>query len=139
MNDAGFNAHLISSVAFARTPEALHNSWDKNDPKDAQVMLYMLEQGNVQRYYDALEHGVKGWQELSKTHEAVSKKQDRDFASPEDALRASVLSRGRPVSTQLTFAVVLQVSERVSYLRADYGADKTGLHRRSMGHNGAEG
>jgi len=36
---AGFNVHLISSVALARTREALHNGWDKNDPKDAQVML----------------------------------------------------------------------------------------------------
>ena len=73
MIDTGFNTHLISSVALARTREALHNSWDKNDPKDAQVMLYMLAQGNVQRYYDPLEHGLNDWQELSKTHEAISK------------------------------------------------------------------
>ena len=73
MIDAGFTTHLISSVALARTREALHNSWDKNDPKDAQVMLYMLAQGNVQRYYDPLEHGLNDWQELSKTHEAISK------------------------------------------------------------------
>jgi transposase len=73
MIDAGFSTHLISSVALARTREALHNSWDKNDPKDAQVMLYMLAQGNVQRYYDPLEHGMNDWQELSKTHEAISK------------------------------------------------------------------
>ncbi|GJE83888.1 IS110 family transposase ISMex12 [Methylorubrum thiocyanatum] len=32
---AGFAVLLISSVALARTREALHNSWDKNDPKDA--------------------------------------------------------------------------------------------------------
>lgn len=36
---AKFNVHLISSVALARTREALHNGWDKNDPKDAQVIL----------------------------------------------------------------------------------------------------
>ena len=35
--EAGFEVRLISSVALARTREALHNSWDKNDPKDAQV------------------------------------------------------------------------------------------------------
>ncbi len=35
---AGFNIKLVSSVALARTREALHNSWDKNDPKDAQVI-----------------------------------------------------------------------------------------------------
>lgn len=32
---ADFNIKLVSSVALARTREALHNSWDKNDPKDA--------------------------------------------------------------------------------------------------------
>jgi len=34
---AGFEVQLISSMALARTREALHNGWDKNDPKDAQV------------------------------------------------------------------------------------------------------
>ena len=29
---AGFEVKLVSSVALARTREALHNSWDKNDP-----------------------------------------------------------------------------------------------------------
>ena len=33
---AGFELRLISSVALARTREALHNGWDKNDSKDAQ-------------------------------------------------------------------------------------------------------
>lgn len=32
---AGFELRLISSVALARTREALHNGWDKNDSKDA--------------------------------------------------------------------------------------------------------
>jgi hypothetical protein len=31
----GFGLRLISSVALARTREALHHGWDKNDPKDA--------------------------------------------------------------------------------------------------------
>jgi hypothetical protein len=42
---AGFSVRLISSMALARTREALHNGWDKNDPndpKDAQVILHML-------------------------------------------------------------------------------------------------
>src|SRR5262245_2613067 len=33
--EAGVKLRLISSVALARTREALHNGWDKNDPKDA--------------------------------------------------------------------------------------------------------
>src|SRR3954463_6921128 len=70
---AGFDVRLISSLALARTREALHNSWDKNDPKDAQVILHMLRIGAVQRYHDPLAAGLNDVQELSKTHEAVSK------------------------------------------------------------------
>jgi transposase len=70
---AGFELRLISSVALARPREALHNGWDKNDPKDAQVMLHMLRIGATQRYYDPLAQGINNWQELSKTHEIVSK------------------------------------------------------------------
>lgn len=40
--EAGFTPRLISSLALARTREALHNGWDKNDPKDAQIILHML-------------------------------------------------------------------------------------------------
>lgn len=39
---AGFELRLVSSVALAQTREALHAGWDKNDPKDAQVILHML-------------------------------------------------------------------------------------------------
>ena len=42
---AGFEMKLVSSVSLARTREALHNGWDKNDPKDAQVILHMMEFG----------------------------------------------------------------------------------------------
>ena len=64
---------LVSSVALARTREALNNSWDKNDPKDAQVILHMMEIGNEQFYYDPLMRGTNDIQELSKTHDIVSK------------------------------------------------------------------
>jgi len=33
----GFELRLIPTLALARTREAMHNSWDKYDPKDAQV------------------------------------------------------------------------------------------------------
>jgi hypothetical protein len=33
----GFEVQLVSSVAAARFREAVFNSWDKNDPKDAAV------------------------------------------------------------------------------------------------------
>ncbi len=69
---AGFDLKLVFSVALARTREALHNSWDKNDPKDAQVILHMLQIGAVQIFQDALVAGTNDIQELSKTHDAVS-------------------------------------------------------------------
>jgi transposase len=70
---SGFELKLVSSVALARTREALHNSWDKNDPKDAQVILHMLEIGAVQFFHDPLRAGTNDIQELSKTHEIVSR------------------------------------------------------------------
>lgn len=71
--EAGFTLKLISSVALARTREALHNGWDKNDPKDAQVILHMLKIGATQTYLDPMRSGINDIQELSKTHEVISK------------------------------------------------------------------
>ena len=70
---AGIELRLISSLALARTREAITNGWDKNDPKDAQIILHMLRIGHVQRYCDPLAHGLVDIQELSKTHEAISR------------------------------------------------------------------
>lgn len=70
----GFELKLVSSVALARTRGALHNSWDKNDPKDAQVILPMLEIGAVQVvFHDPLVAGTGDIQELSKTYEMVAR------------------------------------------------------------------
>jgi hypothetical protein len=51
----------------------LHNGWDKNDPKDAQVILHILRIGATRRYVDPLAAGINDLHELSKTHEVVSK------------------------------------------------------------------
>jgi transposase len=68
----GFSLCLVSSVAVARTREALYNSWDKNDPKDAQVILHLLKTGATQIYYDPLAHGSHDLQELANTYQQVS-------------------------------------------------------------------
>jgi transposase len=70
---AGFALRLVPSVALARTREALHNGWDKNDPKDAQVILHMLKIGATQTYCDPICSGINDIQELSKTHEVISR------------------------------------------------------------------
>lgn len=58
LGQTGFELKLVSSVGLARTREALHNRWDKNDPKDAQVILHMLEIGGVQFFHDPLLNGT---------------------------------------------------------------------------------
>lgn len=73
----GFELKLMSSIAVARTREALHNSWDKNDPKDAQVILHLMKTGVVQRFYDPVLEGTNDLQELSKTHFQVSLRKTR--------------------------------------------------------------
>lgn len=71
--EAGFDVRLVSSLALARTREALHGGWDKNDPKDAQVILHILKIGAAQTFHDPLRAGINDIQELSKTHEAISR------------------------------------------------------------------
>lgn len=70
---AGVEVVSISSVAQSRYREAMFNSWDKNDPKDAAVILQMLKQGQVQRYVDPMIAGHHDLQELSKTYFQVSR------------------------------------------------------------------
>ena len=73
----GFEVRSVSSIAVARTREAMHNSWDKNDPKDAQVILHLLKTGVTQRFYDPVLEGTNDWQELSRTHFQVSLRKTR--------------------------------------------------------------
>jgi len=64
----GFALCLVSSIAVARTRDALYNSWDKNDPKDTQVILHLLKAGTTQVYYDPLENHYPHLQELANTY-----------------------------------------------------------------------
>jgi len=68
----GFELRFVSSLAAARTREALYNSWDKNDPKDAQVILHMLKTGLTQVYHDPLHENINDIKELSQTHYQIS-------------------------------------------------------------------
>ncbi len=69
---AGFQLSLVSSLAVARTRDAMFNSWDKNDPKDAQVILHLLKNGTTQRYLDPLMTGHLDLQEMANTYQQVS-------------------------------------------------------------------
>jgi transposase len=73
----GFDVVLVSSVAGARLREAVFNSWDKNDPKDAQIIMRLLKQGMTQRYHDPLVMQIHDLQELSKTYLHISRARTR--------------------------------------------------------------
>lgn len=68
----GYEVCLVSALAGARYREVIFNSWDKNDPKDAGVIMALLKQGMTQRYVDPLITGNHGLQELSKTYYQIS-------------------------------------------------------------------
>jgi transposase len=72
LGQAGFRLSLVSSLAVARTRDAMYNSWDKNDPKDAQVILHLMKTGTTQRYLDPLVTGHHDLQELANTYQQVS-------------------------------------------------------------------
>lgn len=73
----GFTVKLPSSPALARTREARYNSWGKNDPKDAQIMLHTLKTGLALTYCDPLIHNFHDIQETSKTYYQVSLRKTR--------------------------------------------------------------
>jgi transposase len=73
----GFDVVFVSSVAGARLREAAYNSWDKNDPKDAQVILRLLKLGMTQRYCDPLVAQTHDLQELSKTYHHIARARTR--------------------------------------------------------------
>ena len=53
----GFDVSLISSLASSRYREAIFNSLDKNEPKDAGILLELLKRGIVQIYTDPIKSG----------------------------------------------------------------------------------
>ncbi len=70
--DAGVNVHLASSLTCARVREAIYNSWDKHDRKDAKVIMYLLEKGMTKPFHDPLLAGYLDVQELSNAYHQIS-------------------------------------------------------------------
>jgi len=81
LGQAGIRVHQVSSLAVARTREALYNTWDKNDPKDAQVILHLLKTGATQRFADPMPSGYLDLQEMANTYQQVSLRKVRLFHS----------------------------------------------------------
>lgn len=72
LHQAGCRLRFVSTLAVARTREALYSTWDKNDPKDAQVILHLLKQGTTQTYVDPLVTGHHDLQEVANTYQQIS-------------------------------------------------------------------
>lgn len=81
LGQAGMRVHQVSSLAVARTREALYNTWDKNDPKDAQVILHLLKTGATQRFVDPMPSGYLDLQEMANTYQQVSLRKVRLYHS----------------------------------------------------------
>jgi transposase len=94
LHTQGFKLHLVSSIATARTREALYNTWDKNDAKDAKVILHLLKTGATQIYHDPLIHNYNDLQENRKHLPAGQSAQDKAAAQHFESLPAALLSRG---------------------------------------------
>ena len=82
LHDESLELGVIPNLALARTREAMHNSWDKNDPEDAQVILHLLKTGLSQIWHDPLLRGINDAQELPKTHHQVTLARIRVWAQP---------------------------------------------------------
>ncbi len=137
--EEGIALRLVSSVALARTREALHNGWDKNDPKDAQVILHMLRIGATQTYLDPIQAGINDIQELSKTHEIDIEGQDRTLASAADTLPAALLPRGCTLRRQLPQRLVPGFPRTVPDACQHHGACQGRVYRSGLGRGRQEG
>lgn len=81
LHSKGVHCQLVSSVASARARDMLFNSWDKNDRKDANVILYLLNQGMGKSFHDPLVNNILDVQELSNTYYQISLARSRCYHS----------------------------------------------------------
>lgn len=70
--EQGCKCFLVSSLSCARAREMLFNTWDKNDRKDSQVILYLMQQGVMKPYYDPFIENTIDIQEISNTYHQIS-------------------------------------------------------------------
>ncbi len=117
----GFDLVLVSSVAGARLREAVFNSWDKNDPKDAQVIMRLLKQGMTQRYCDPVVLRTHDLQELSKTYLHISRAKNAIAARIAHPLLHPVFSRDGAILDYPTQRVVHPIVAAISYACLDHG------------------
>lgn len=64
----GVEVKLINTLVMSRVREVIHNSWDKNDPKDASVILHMLKNQMTQVYHDPMVNRISSFKEMAALH-----------------------------------------------------------------------
>ena len=128
----GFQVVSISSLALARFRESRFGTWDKNDPKDAQVMLAMMAHGMVQVYWDSWFSGSHDWQESqyllpdhAGTHPLASQ-------SPAASL-AVVLLRVHALLVLHAVGVIHSLPDSIPHTSFDSGARSRSHLRGSLG------
>jgi len=77
----GADCYLVSSLMCARAREMLFKTWDKNDRKDARVILHLMEQKLVRLFHDPLVNHYMDIQELSNTYHQISLARSRTLHS----------------------------------------------------------
>lgn len=64
-----FSAILFPLSDVRELVRCCFKTWDKNDRKDASVIMYLLEQGLSSPFYDPLANGIIDIQEISNTYQ----------------------------------------------------------------------
>lgn len=81
LSQQGANCQLVFSLASARARDMMFNSWDKNDRKDANVIMYLLCHRLGKPFYDPLINNTMDIQELSNTYYQISLARSRCYHS----------------------------------------------------------
>ena len=131
----GFDVHLVSSLAAARFREAMFNSWDKNDPKDTVVILELLKQGRVLRYYDPVTEGTHDLQDIHPDYIV----QDSPAAYHPDAPSATLLARVRSLLALFASELVRPLSHPLPRARGSPSTGSRSLHPRGLGSGWTQG
>ena len=134
----GFEVRFISGMALARTREALHNGWDKNDPKDAQVILHMLRIGAT-TVYNGPGAAASTISRSCRRPTRWSRGQDRALASPSHALSAALFSRDRALRRQLSQRLVPGAARALSDAGQHHRLGEGRVRRRGLGPGRPEG
>jgi hypothetical protein len=129
---------LISSLALARTREAMHNSWDKNDPKDAQVILHLLKSGLTQHYHDPIVHNLNDLQEFIENPPPSLAGKDPYPTPPVDPLPAALFSGDRALPRFSTFGMVVDIAHRASHTAEHNVLVQNRVHSQSLPSGGPQ-